>query len=268
MSPDDAAYLYSWSNELMARADRVRQLIGDAHWLSDGHHKESLIREFLGRYLPNNLSISTGFVRATGQERNCSPEIDILILDPAKHPPFFNEGGLSIVPPSSVVAHYEIKTMFTKQSLSAALTTIAETQLILTASVNPENIWRCACFYETPGSRTSESIEKTLRETISEIFNSKELELPANTSINLASLLPTCISTMDGYVIFFVPDGSKYTCSMKIFDAKGNSLACSIADMFGSIRRYYGGPVVGELDDMIESLSLEKPLITTIGLNV
>ncbi len=268
MSPDDAAYLSSWSSELLARADRVRQLIGDAHWLSDGHHKESLIREFLGRYLPNNLSISTGFVRAAGQETKCSPEIDILILDPAKHPPFFNEGGLSIVPPSSVVAHYEIKTMFTKPYLLAALTTIAETQSILTASVNPETIWRCACFYKTPDSRSPQSIEKTIKETISELFPPEKTELFEKTSINLASLLPTCISTMDGCVIFFVPDGSKYTCLMKIFDAKGNSLACAISDMFSSIRCNYGGSVVAELDDMIESLDLGKPLITTIELNV
>ena len=267
MLTDDAAYLHSWSNELLARADRVRQLIGDAHWLSDGHHKESLIREFLGRYLPNNLSISTGFVRATGQKSQCSPEIDILILDPARHPPFFNEGGLSIVPPSSVVAHYEIKTMFAKENLSAALATIAKTQLTLTANVDLENVWRCACFYKIPNPRSLESIEKTITETIVELFSSNISDLPEDTPVNLALLLPTCISIMDGCLVFFLTDGPKNSVTLKIFDAKGHSFACAIADMFGFIRRNYGGSVVAELDDMIESLGLRKPLISTVELN-
>jgi len=40
MKPNVHSYLCSWSDELVSRANRVRMLIGDAHWLSDGHHKE------------------------------------------------------------------------------------------------------------------------------------------------------------------------------------------------------------------------------------
>lgn len=56
---NDLEYLESWSNELIARASRVRQLIGSRHWLSDGHHKEMLVREFLKRYLPVTLEIGS-----------------------------------------------------------------------------------------------------------------------------------------------------------------------------------------------------------------
>lgn len=267
MSPDDDAYLRSWSDELLARANRVRELIGDAHWLSDGHHKEALIREFLCRYLPRTINISTGFVRATGKQQKCSPEIDILIFDPVKHPPYFNEGGLSIVPPSSVIAHYEVKTKFTKQSLKNALSTIVEVQLILSNSdvqSNLNNIWRCICFYECEDSRTSQSIMSTLKETISEIYASKNKEISENGKISFVSLLPTCIAIMGSNVVFLVPGKAKNDYLIKMFDAKQYSFACAIADMFGSVRRVYGGVVVSELDEMIESLNIGKPYIESI----
>ena len=54
------SYLAISSQELEARAQRVRTLIGDAHWLSDGNHKEALLREFLRRYLPPELVITMG----------------------------------------------------------------------------------------------------------------------------------------------------------------------------------------------------------------
>ena len=113
-------YLESWSKELHSRADRVRQLIGDAHWLSDGHHKEAILREFLRRYLPVHVQVSRGFIRRALTD-DCSPEVDILIADLMANQPFFNEGDLLVVSPSSVIAHMEIKTKFGKSELLDAL---------------------------------------------------------------------------------------------------------------------------------------------------
>ena len=50
-------FLKSWSAEIKSKANRVRDLIGDVHWLSDGNHKETLIRAFIRSYVPDVLSI-------------------------------------------------------------------------------------------------------------------------------------------------------------------------------------------------------------------
>src|SRR5210317_2216194 len=107
MKADFSSYLESWSKELTSRSNRVRNLIGDAHWLSDGHHKEYIIRDFLKRLLPNRIKVTTGFVRPLNLENKCSTEIDVLVLDNHLQPPFFSEGGIDIVPPTSCIAHLE-----------------------------------------------------------------------------------------------------------------------------------------------------------------
>lgn len=93
MKRDPVACLESWSDELLSRSQRVRRLIGDAHWLSDGLHKEELIREFLARYLPPTLRVSRGFIVPADHELSVSGEIDVLITDTKTEPPWFSEGN-------------------------------------------------------------------------------------------------------------------------------------------------------------------------------
>jgi hypothetical protein len=108
--PNTANCLESWADELLSRANRVRNLIGDAHWLSDGFHKEELLRQFLTRHLPASLRVTRGFVRDSTTNTNVSPEIDVLVTDAEAELPWFFEGTLMIVPPSSVRAHLHVKT--------------------------------------------------------------------------------------------------------------------------------------------------------------
>jgi len=62
MVPNRNRYLASLSAELRAQATRVRDLIGDRHWLSDGHHKEYLLKDMLARHVPSSVAVSRGFV--------------------------------------------------------------------------------------------------------------------------------------------------------------------------------------------------------------
>jgi len=43
---------------ILALSDRVRHLIGDKHWLSDGEHKEQLIRKGIEAILPDGIKVS------------------------------------------------------------------------------------------------------------------------------------------------------------------------------------------------------------------
>jgi hypothetical protein len=252
--------LASWAEELSARAQRVRHLIGDAHWLSDGNHKEALLREFLRRYLPPGLIVSKGFIRSPSEQNNCSPEVDILITDPGTHPPFFAEGELQVVSPTSVVAHIEVKTTFTRDVLDSALQNTYQTQLVISKYTDASKVWRCVCFYSIPGTRTTESVLATVEESILNLCG----KMPAsNKDIGYLHFLPTCITTISPYIIFLAPDED---CSLKLrlFDVDSLSLSCALADLFSAVRRWAGGPVVGELDDFINALDIPKPVIHTI----
>ena len=55
------SFFQTLSLELNAQADRVRQLIGSSHWISDGSHKEALLRGVVERYVPDATVTSRAF---------------------------------------------------------------------------------------------------------------------------------------------------------------------------------------------------------------
>ncbi len=99
-------YWESINDELIAAKDRVRNLIGSNHWLTDGSHKELLLNGILSRHLPENLKIGTGFIC---KDSATSKQIDILIVDKQAYT-LFKEGDLLVVTPSAVRAIIEVKT--------------------------------------------------------------------------------------------------------------------------------------------------------------
>jgi uncharacterized protein DUF6602 len=265
MDPNLRAYLESWAGELLACSNRIRQLIGDAHWLTDGYHKEALVRDFLRRYLPVSLIASRGFVKSPTSAA-CSPEIDILIVDPGLHPSLFAERELQIAPPSSVIAHFEIKTAFTKENLTSALSVIWETQLVVSEFSDPATVWRSICIYDVPQSRTRESILETLADAVLEQMRrrSQPGATPSQTRAVNASMLPVCVASLSRFVAF-ISSESNSAVTIKLFEIGPLSLACAMADLFGFVRRRYGGSVQGELDDIIEGLDTDPPIVKTLS---
>ena len=74
-------YLRSLADELRAQSQRVRDLIGDAHWLTDGFHKEFLLAEIIRRHLPGSHIAGRGFVVSPSHLEVRSREQDILVVD-------------------------------------------------------------------------------------------------------------------------------------------------------------------------------------------
>ncbi|MEO8008058.1 MAG: DUF6602 domain-containing protein, partial [Betaproteobacteria bacterium] len=255
--PDTNAYLESWGAELLARSNRVRQLIGDAHWLSDGHHKEAIVREFLRRHLPSGLIVSRGFVRSPGREANCSPELDVLVADPSAHPPLFSEGDLHIVAPTSVMAHLAIKTTFAKKELLSALIGVGNTQLVTANYANPDRIWRSILFFETPDSRTTSSVLETIKDSFLEATEILRDKIAAKSATKI-QCFPTCISTLSQWIVFISPESSS-TIKIKMFELKDLSFAYAFADLFSFVRRWHGQSVLGELDEMLETIGAVAP---------
>jgi hypothetical protein len=258
MTPDIQSYLLSWSNEIEARSNRVRQLIGDAHWLSDGHHKESLLREFLVRYLPLEVRISRGFVKSTSDFRRCSPEVDILLADPRLNPPLFSEGDLLIVDSTAVAAQIEVKTTFNKKNLNDALQNVGSTQLLIGDFREAAQVWKGVCFFAGGVDRTPESFWQTTKDCLTEVsasFSKQDLQFVA----------PTCIATLDRYCCF-IDQTAPTKVTVKICDVGKLSFPCAFADLFSALRRRNGGAVLGGLDNVVESLDVAPPLVKELSL--
>ena len=99
-------YFRSLTAELNGLQNRVRQLIGDAHWPTDGAWKESILKMILRRHLPPTLSVGSGFIVAPGK---ASSQIDILVYDNSG-PVLFRDGDLVVVTPQIVRGVIEVKT--------------------------------------------------------------------------------------------------------------------------------------------------------------
>jgi hypothetical protein len=121
-----AQYYKSLSSEMMALQNRVRELVADAHWLTDGEHKETVFRQALRRIAPRNLAVGRGFIVAPNSDY-VSTQIDVLVYDDT-YPVRYREGDLVIIPPAACRAVVEVKTKLTNR---ATFRRHAEKQVLL-----------------------------------------------------------------------------------------------------------------------------------------
>jgi hypothetical protein len=114
---DTAAYYRSLNTELFGLRDRVRHLLGGAHWPTDGGWKESVLRATLRRILGSAVEIGHGFFV---NEHDASPQLDVMIYR-SDAPVLFKDGTLAIVPASAVKAAIEVKTRLSTTTLREGL---------------------------------------------------------------------------------------------------------------------------------------------------
>ncbi len=119
---DFKEYHKSIAKELLSTKDRVRNLIGDAHWLTEGEHKEAVLRKILRQHLPEDLHVGRGFICS---KDGSSSQIDILITS-KKKPTLFKDGELVIVTPDTVECIIEVKTSLGTTRLSESLTKLSD----------------------------------------------------------------------------------------------------------------------------------------------
>ncbi len=114
---DTDAYFKAMTAEFDAVKDKVRNMIGDAHWLSDGAWKESVLRSAIRGYLPPNFTVGSGFIVTPD---DISSQIDVLVCDDSA-PLFFRDGDFLITPADCVRAIVEVKTNIRPGELRDAL---------------------------------------------------------------------------------------------------------------------------------------------------
>jgi hypothetical protein len=148
--PNRLSYLQSLAAEISVQAKRVRDLIGKAHWLTDGHHKEFLFLSLLERHLPSGMIASRGFVVGHSDENICSTEQDVLVVDTTVEAPLFNQGGVIIAFPHQVRAVISVKTEVSEKMVKDSTVGMAT---ILESGVAPGNLWCGVYFFEPCGCK-------------------------------------------------------------------------------------------------------------------
>ena len=106
----------SIATELNSVKNRVRNLIGNAHWGEEGRYKEAVLRSIIRRFLPANYSLGTGFVLKKRGASKISKQIDIIVYDNT-YPILFREGDFIITTPENVKGIIEVKTRLNLSTL-------------------------------------------------------------------------------------------------------------------------------------------------------
>ncbi|WP_062532307.1 DUF6602 domain-containing protein [Jeotgalibaca dankookensis] len=98
-------YQKSITKELLAVKDRVEYFIGYSHHGENGGYREIILKNYLKKVLPKNVSVGTGFVKTSNK---MTKQIDIIIYDNSR-PTLFSEGDFVIATPESILGIIEVK---------------------------------------------------------------------------------------------------------------------------------------------------------------
>jgi hypothetical protein len=146
VQPNRHRYLLSLADELHLQSTRVRDLIGDAHWYYDGHHKEYLLVELLRRHLPSGMVASRGFVISATEPEHRSREQDVLVVDVTQEAPVFSQGGVIIVFPRFVRAAISVKTTMDAGTVADSIAGLNSVRDVAAGTADPRLLW-CGAYY-------------------------------------------------------------------------------------------------------------------------
>ena len=110
----------SITQELDVVKNRVRNLIGDAHWGEEGRYKEAILKNIIKRFLPSNLSVGTGFILNNNTEHDISRQLDIIIYENTL-PALFIEGDFIVTTLKNVRGIIEVKSRISSSSIRSVI---------------------------------------------------------------------------------------------------------------------------------------------------
>ncbi|EHY9871043.1 hypothetical protein K9517_004336 [Vibrio vulnificus] len=106
------SYQLAIGNALRLEKDRIRHLIGSDHWLTDGEHKEYVLRDVISGFIPESYRVSSGFVCYPSQKKS-SGQIDVLITS-RSYPTLYKQNDLLFVTADATRAIIEVKTKISR----------------------------------------------------------------------------------------------------------------------------------------------------------
>ncbi len=192
-----------------------------------------LVREFLLRHLPVELSVSKGFIRHLDKDV-VSPEVDLLITDSRRHVPIFREGDFQIVPPSSVLATMEIKSTYRPDVLQAALSNVRKVREVALSRRPNADLWSAVIFISATSQLTATTISRDIATILKDPGFWEDSEVTEH-ECRAPLLTPQIVCVIDSCIAFLEPnDGGGVT--VKAFTADRLSAALAFAQLFGYLR--------------------------------
>ncbi|WP_301378394.1 MULTISPECIES: DUF6602 domain-containing protein [Thalassolituus] len=200
MERNTYSLLASWSTEFESTKERVRSLIGDAHWLSDGKYKEQILTNFLEKHSLGSLIFSTGFVVPL-TNHSPSGEIDVLISKPNSGIPLLIEKELLIIPPEMAKGIIEVKSTYSKRILSDAMKSICKSYQAISYNGEQDHrnfeVWSSIFFFHESTSKTNDI--KSIVDDVIDIARDIDLENLPN-SIHIAPSTSILLNKTTGKV--------------------------------------------------------------------
>ena len=180
--PERSRYLQSLAEELSAPANRIRNLIGDRHWPTDGAYKEHLLGSVIRRHCPDGLTVARGFVVSDLDQTVVSREQDLLLVDTTREAPLFYEAGVIVSFPRNVVGAISVKSSPNKGEVEDVVSTLNSLRTAAAhPNLEPSHIWCGAYVFSAP--KTSARMYKYIADGI----RSAPITSPAALSGNSAS---------------------------------------------------------------------------------
>lgn len=178
--------------------------------------------------------MTRGFVCPAESEIRVSPEIDILITDSQSELPWFLEGSLAIVPPSSARGQIHVKTELGKTELADVLESSLAVQESCVALGRSAFLWCGAVFFPAEPKPATE-YEELLKKVVANFVDSKPKELGYST-------LPDCLAVVGGPV--FITDKQKdqhhalRSVTLRSFDCGRLSVAVLLSHFYDSLEQH------------------------------
>lgn len=147
----EQSYSLSLSEEFRSLQDRLEMLIGHAPTL--GSYRETLLRSFISKHLPDKYHVASGFL--LGKFYSPKRQLDIIIYDRSNYAPFFREGDLVVLPIHAVRAIIEVKTTLDAKALDGSIQLLDDS---VRREITPLPIFKGV--YAFKGGMTARSIAK------------------------------------------------------------------------------------------------------------
>lgn len=173
---DLAEFFGSTAMTLKAQGQRVRNLIGEKHWQSDGSYKERLLKKAIREVVPSTLKVGDGFLiyRKDKEQENfeISRQIDILVYDDRYVAPIFRDDDFVVILAETALATIEVKSNWGKgySKLAEELEKIQIAHNLYRLAQNDgESLLFTACIaFSTPQTHSSKMLQifvRTLKES-------------------------------------------------------------------------------------------------------
>ena len=143
MATNPRNFQESITRELDIIKNRVRDLIDDRHWGEEGRYKEAILKNILKKFLPQNISVGTGFIINTSNQNRISRQLDIIIYD-NNYPVLFSEGDFIITTKENVKGIIEVKSRITTGTLEKVISQFDSSINMLSPFLRPSRLFSIA----------------------------------------------------------------------------------------------------------------------------